>query len=60
MNASVPDEWIVVKKPSYAASELFSFWVRDAECFIAGEIHRHLNAWDKLTQGLPNKDKIMR
>ena len=26
---------------------------------IAGEIHRHLDVWDKLTQGLPNRGQIM-
>lgn len=46
-------------KPTYAASRSPSLWLRDPECFIAGEIHRHLDVWDKLTQGLPNRDEIM-
>ena len=60
VRASVPDhECTVVKKPPYAASETFSLWIRDPECFIAGEIHRHLDVWDKLFQGLSNGDEIM-
>ena len=60
VRASVPDhECIVVKKLPYAASETFSLCVRDPERFIVGIIHRHLDVWDKLTQGLPNRDEIM-
>lgn len=59
VRTSVPDHECIVKNPPYAASESFSLWVRDPECFIAGEIHRHLDIWDKLTQGLPNRDEIM-
>ena len=60
VRAPVPDhECIVVKKSPYAASETFSLWVRDPECFIVGEIHRQLDVWDNLTQGLPNRDEIM-
>lgn len=60
VSASVQDnECIVVKEPPHAASETLSLWVRDPNCFIAGEIHRHLDVWDRLTQGLPNRDEIM-
>ena len=53
VRASVPDHECIV------ASETLSLWVHDPECFIAGEIHRHLDVWDKLTQGLPNRDEMM-
>ena len=60
VRASVPDhECIVVWKPPYTTSTSSSLWARDPECFIAGEIHRHLDVWDKLTQGLPNRGQIM-
>ena len=60
VRASVPDhECFVVGKPQYAASRSPSLWVRDPQCFIVGEIHRHLDVWDKLTQSLPNRDEIM-
>ena len=60
VRASVPDhECFVVGKPLYAASGSPSLCVRDPECFIAGEIHQHLDVWDKLAQGLPNRDEIM-
>ena len=29
------------------------------ETTVCREIHRHLDVWDKLTQGLPNRDEIM-
>ena len=60
VRASVQDhECIVVKEPPHAASETLSLWVRDPICFIAGEIHRHLDVWDRLTQGLSNREEIM-
>ena len=60
VKASVPDhECFVVGKPPYADSRSPSLWVRDSECFIAGEIHQHLGVWDKLSQGLSNRDEIM-
>ena len=60
MEASVPDsESIVVKEPPHAASETSPLWIRDPEYFIAGKIQRHLDVWDKLTQGLPIRDEIM-
>ena len=60
VRVSVPDhECFVVRKPQYTASRSPSLWVHDSECFIAGEIHRHFNVWDKLTQGLPNRNEIM-
>lgn len=52
-------ECFVVGKPPYGPSRSPSLWVRDPECFIAGEIHRHLYFWNKLTQGLHNRDEIM-
>ena len=55
VRASVPDhECFVVGKPTSP-----SLWVLDPECFIAGDIHRHLDVWDRLTQALPNRDEIM-
>ncbi|KAK3753770.1 hypothetical protein QZH41_003889 [Actinostola sp. cb2023] len=33
--------------------------VRDPECFLAGEIHKHPNVWNKLTENLPNRNEIM-
>ena len=59
--ASVPKNALSVegKASDAPTSTTTPLWVRDPDCFIAGEIHRHHDAWDKLTQNQPNRDEIM-
>lgn len=33
--------------------------VRDPDSFMAGEIHAHVEVWDRLTRDLPNRAELM-
>ena len=41
-----------------ASAAVFDVWVRDPASFIAGEPHRHLDVWDRLSHRHPQKELI--
>ena len=42
-----------------ASATAADVWVRDPASFIAGEPHRHIDEWDRLTQLHPQRDLIL-
>ena len=41
-----------------ASAAAFDMWVRDPASFIAGQPHRHLDVWDRLSHRYPQKELI--